>query len=159
MTFTSSLNARGYLEKLKDALDSNLDLYRAQDQERYTGWVIGRVFSVRYYSGKEVGQRFYPIGHKAMGFVKNTGGKAEVRFWVFKGLTDPVSLLLMGGIGWFLMHLSDVPAAWLFALIGTLLISGFTFLCTALSMAGLEGEAQLRHFIRHDGDRYYVGLK
>ena len=76
---------------LRQNLDSRFDF----GMERHVGWVIGYFFSMSYHSGDEVGLYYLLVFHKAMGFLSGKKGSTNVHFVVFKGLTDPVSLLLL----------------------------------------------------------------
>jgi hypothetical protein len=86
----SDQKASDYLHDLKRSFDSRWNW----GQERYIGRIMGRFFSVTYYSGRDFGGR-YPVFNKAIGFVKDTEGRTQVFLVPFIGLTDPFSLLSM----------------------------------------------------------------
>ena len=152
MKILSQLTPKEYRERFREALDSRL----AIGSERFTGWMIGRVFSVNYFSGHEFMRRNYPILNKAMGFVRETDGKAEITFLTFMGITDPFSFLLMYLGCMIIFAIADIPMS--IAWWGSLLWYGgfavFTFLCTALSERGSEGNRMLKVFVEHPGRRY-----
>ena len=153
MKVLSELTYREYRERFKEALDSPFAL----GSERFTGWMFFGLFTLNYYSGHEFLRRYYAISNKAMGFVRKKDGKAEITFFRFMGITDPVSFLLiylacMAILGYAGVH---IRIAWWLSLLWYGTFALFTFLFTALSERGCEGHKLLKIFIEHPGRRYY----
>lgn len=138
-----SLSPKEYIAWIKYRLDSPLML----GQERFTGWCLGSVFSVNYYSGKEFGRRNYPISNKAMGLVVEKNGKSYVSYFIFPGLTDPVSLVILFLMTLFIFLIIEAPYPALFALGWTVAVALTTALCTAFSVSGQNGAASLNKFL------------
>ena len=153
MKVLSELTYSEYRERFKEALDSPLAL----GSERFTGWMIGGLFTLNYYSGHEFMRRNYPILNKAMGFVRKRDGKAEITFLTFMGLTDPVSFLLMYSLCLIILKFAQIPLSigWWISLLWYGAFAVFTFLCTFLSERGNEGNKLLKVFAEHPGRRYY----
>ena len=152
MKVLSELTVKEYRERFKESLDSRLAL----GSERFTGWMIGGFFSLNYYSGHEFMRRNYPILNKAMGFVRKKDGKAEISFLTFMGITDPFSFLLMYLGCLIILAIVDIPLgmSWWISLLWYGAFAVFTFLCTALSERGSEGNKMLKVFVEHPGRRY-----
>jgi len=152
MRVLSELTVKEYRERFKESLDSRLAL----GSERFTGWMIGGFFSLNYYSGHEFMRRNYPILNKAMGFVRKKDGKAEISFLTFMGITDPFSFLLMYLGCLIILAIVDIPLgmSWWISLLWYGAFAVFTFLCTALSERGSEGNKMLKVFVEHPGRRY-----
>ena len=152
MKVLSELTVKEYRERFKESLDSRLAL----GSERFTGWMIGGFFSLNYYSGHEFMRRNYPILNKAMGFVRKKDGKAEISFLTFMGITDPFSFLLMYLGCLVILAIVDIPLgmSWWISLLWYGAFAVFTFLCTALSERGSEGNMMLKVFVEHPGRRY-----
>ena len=152
MKVLSELTVKEYRERFKESLDSR----RVLGSERFTGWMIGGFFSLNYYSGHEFMRRNYPILNKAMGFVRKKDGKAEISFLTFMGITDPFSFLLMYLGCLIILAIVDIPLgmSWWISLLWYGAFAVFTFLCTALSERGSEGNKMLKVFVEHPGRRY-----
>ena len=133
-----------YCNKLESRLDSPFLL----GQERFTGWCLGPFFSVNYYSGKEFGRRHYSISNKAMGIVKSSHGKTFVSYFIFPGLSDPISIALMFIASLIIFGLVGTPIPAVFALGWTALVVLHTVLCTVLTEAGEVGKRKLQSFLR-----------
>lgn len=132
-----------YLNWLRDRLDSPFLL----GQERFTGWCIGPFFSVNYYSGKEFGRRFYAVSNKAMGIVRSSNGKTCVSYFIFPGLSDPMSIALMFIMSLIIFGLVGAPMPAVFALGWTVLVILHTVLCTVLTESGETGKRKLQSFL------------
>ena len=133
-----------YCSQIKSRLDSPFLL----GQARFTGWCIGPFFSVNYYSGKEFGKRHYSISNKAMGIAKNSHGQTCVSYFIFPGLSDPISIALMFIASLIIFGLVGTPIPAVFALGWTALVVLHTVLCTVLTEAGEVGKRKLQSFLR-----------
>jgi hypothetical protein len=142
----SDQKASDYLHDLKRSFDSRWNW----GQERYIGRIMGRFFSVTYYSGREFGGR-YPVFNKAIGFVKDTEGRTQVFLVSFIGLTDPFSLLSMFLAAYVIFLVKTAPSPFLLSLIWTLAASFFTFVMTFFSVTGLDGHEKLIRFLKDNG--------
>lgn len=131
-----------YCSQIKSRLDSPFLL----GQARFTGWCIGSFFSVNYYSGKEFGRRHYSISNKAMGIVKSSHGKTCVSYFIFPGLSDPISIALMFIASLIIFGIVGAPMPVAFALGWTVLVVLHTTLCTVLSESGETGKRKLQSF-------------
>lgn len=134
-------------KKYKNDLKNQLDSPFLFGQRRFTGWCLGPVFSVHYYSGKEFGRRNYPILNKSVGIVRRIDGKTLVSYFIFRGLTDPVSLILLFLSTALIFTTIHAPEPILFAIIWTILIAGSTALYTIFSEAGQTETADLERFL------------
>ena len=135
-----------YIQILREKFDSRLMI----GQERYVGWCIGKVFSVSYYSGAEFMRRNYPIFNKAMGIVRDKGNKTEVSYFVFRGITDPISLALILLVTSLIMEIVGSPSSLLFGLGWTVAVALPTWFCTVVSESGQEGKERLEEFLARE---------
>ena len=131
-----------YCSQIKSRLDSPFLL----GQARFTGWCLGPIFAVNYYSGKEFGRRHYSISNKAMGIVKSSHGKTCVSYFIFPGLSDPISIALMFIASLIIFGIVGAPMPVAFALGWTVLVVLHTTLCTVLSESGETGKRKLQSF-------------
>ena len=138
-----SLGPKEYIAWIKKRLDSPLML----GQERFAGWCLGPVFSVNYYSGKEFGRRNYPISNKAIGLVTEKNGQSCVSYFVFPGMTDPISLAILFLLTLFIFLIIEAPYPALFALGWTVAVALTTALCTVFSTSGQNGASRLDGFL------------
>ncbi|MBR5247459.1 MAG: hypothetical protein IKV27_00710 [Lachnospiraceae bacterium] len=132
-----------YTDILRDRFDSRLML----GQERYIGWCMGKVFSLNYYSGAEFMRRNYPIYNKAMGIIRDRDGRTEVSYHVFRGLTDPVSVIVQFLLTLLILKIVEVPFFVLFGLGWTIAVALLTWVCTVCSQRGQEGKERLDEFL------------
>lgn len=132
-----------YTNILREKFDSRLML----GQERYIGWCKGKVFSVNYYSGAEFGRRNYPIYNKAMGIICDKDGRTEVSYHVFRGLTDPVSVMVLFLFTSLILKIVEVSFFVLFGLGWTVAVALLTWICTVCSATGQEGKERLEEFL------------
>lgn len=136
---------------LRQNLDSRFDF----GMERHVGWVIGYFFSMSYHSGDEVGLYYLLVFHKAMGFLSGKKGSTNVHFVVFKGLTDPVSLLLLFGVSfliiWFAWEGKGAPisACLYLSLLCTILVASVTYCVSAFSPKGRKAQGKLKGTLRN----------
>lgn len=135
---------KNYLSNMRTRFDSRLML----GQERYIGWTVGNLFSVRYYSGKEFGRRNYPIANKAMGFVTYTENKTVVYYCSFQGLTDPISLAGLFMLTLLIFSAAGAPCPVLFTLCWVAAAAVTTWVCTWASDSGQEGSKKIGEFLR-----------
>jgi len=143
MKTTMPESPQKYIAHIKSQLDSPLSFGR----ERFTGLCLGPFFSVNYHSGEEFGKRNYPIMNKAIGVVRNAEEKTEVFYFIFQGLTAPLSLIILFLLSLLIFAAVEAPGAVYFALGWTAAVALLTFLCTALSENGQYGTAQLKQLI------------
>ncbi len=78
-----------YLEALSDRRGS----FTSFGQERITGFVVGRCFSVTHHAGHEFNRRITNERSNAIGYVKKTEQGTEVHYIRLKGWTTPQALL------------------------------------------------------------------
>ncbi|MBO4938756.1 MAG: hypothetical protein J6C98_07135 [Oscillospiraceae bacterium] len=81
-TIESSLTSGAYLAELKRCCSSPFLLF----DERVTGIVLGGFFSVAYYSPWEWNRRITGECNRAIGIVRETDGKTEIRFVRSRGM-------------------------------------------------------------------------
>ena len=136
-------NSREYIQILREKFDSRLLL----GQERYVGWCIGKIFSVSYNSGAEFMRRNYPIMNRAMGIVRDKGNKTEVSYYVFRGITDPISVAVLFLLTSLLMRIVGAPSPYLFGLGWTVAVALPTWFATVISETGQEGKEKLDDFL------------
>ena len=137
-------------QELKDALDSR-KIFKA---ERYTGWVKGRFFSMAYTHDKEAAERGRWSYNKAMGFLTEKEGNTHVHVTIFRGLSDPVSLLILFVV--FLILFLLIQERWqatfldtlTFSLLATACIACISYMATAFGEVGRKETETLRRHIR-----------
>lgn len=134
-------------KEYKNDLKGQLDSPFLFGQRRWTGYCFGPFFSVHYYSGKELGRRNYPIMNKARGIIRRIDGKTVVSYFIFRGLTDPVSLIILFLLTALIFKGINAPEPILFAIIWTLLIACSTAFYTIFSEAGQTETADLERFL------------
>ena len=88
----SPMKKQAYLEVLKRKFDNPLNFW----DERVTGVVFGSFFSVAHYQEYEWNRRITSECNRAYGYVKQSHGEVEIRFFRGKGILAP---------GWFLILL------------------------------------------------------
>ena len=137
--------SKKYLANIRARFDNRLML----GQERYVGWMVGNLFSVRYYSGKEFGRRNYPIANKAIGIVKSMKNKTIVYYYNFQGLTDPISLAALFLPTLLLFMIIGAPSPILFAFGWVIAVAITTWVCTRAFSSGQVGMARIDDFLRH----------
>lgn len=113
------MSPKEYCSRLRSRLDSPFLL----GQERFTGWCLGNVFSVNYYSGKEFGRRNYPISNKAIGMVTRKNDQTCVSYFIFPGMTDPISLAILFLLTFLIFFVTGTPYPVLFALGWTIAVA------------------------------------
>lgn len=128
----------------------NVDLISVGFYEKFLGWTLLNLFLISYRSGRI---RFKdPIFNKIMGTIRRKNGVTYVRFIKFRGLTDPLSLLLVFLGSYFITwietegQLQAMQVAGL-SLLCCLFVGLLTFVFTSLLIEGQEGEERLVEFI------------
>ena len=151
MKLKSDLSPKEYLRAMKGSLESMISFSGA---ERFHGIILGSFFSVTHCAGHELNRRITNEKNRAIGFVREQDGGTEVSFITLKGMTNPLSLLLI-----LLLHLVIVLFAypgmlamgqiWLFCLVDTLIIAGITAVTDSLTERGMEGYRILLRMLDH----------
>ena len=95
-------------------------------------------------------RRNYPIFNKAMGIVRDKGNKTEVSYFVFRGITDPISLALILLVTSLIMEIVGSPSSLLFGLGWTVAVALPTWFCTVVSESGQEGKERLEEFLARE---------
>ena len=89
MKIYSEHTPKEYLRALKKRRGSFL----AFGGERFTGFVIGRFFSITHHAGFEWNRRYTNERNRAVGFVQRTEYGSCVRYILLKGWTTPQALV------------------------------------------------------------------
>ena len=132
MVIETEMDLQQCRQALRDALDSR----KVLKEERYTGWVKGKLFSMSYCVDKETADR-------------KTGGHAVI----CRGLSDPVSLLVLYAI--FLIVFLLIQERWhatladslVFSLLAAASISCITYMATAFGEVGRQETEILRQHL------------
>lgn len=161
MKLSFHFNKNQFTNYLREILDSHLQL----GMERYPGWVLGPLFSISYYNGKELLTRNYPIYNKIMGICINNRNGCHIRYFMFSGLTDPVSFMIqyIAALLIFLVANTDhnlaFPEILLLPLLSPIFVSILTFFPSKFSETGKEGRQQLilylEKFKRYDENNHF----
>ena len=148
MRFTVENSPKQCRQRLRETLDNSLTVLLPAAYERFTGFVAGPLFAVRYQSGEEAGRRFYPVFTKAVGFITGRDS-ATVRYLIFPGLTNPLSLLFLFAGTFFIAFFvwRQFCTCLILAAIWTALVAGTTLVATLLSDSGEENAERLGHYI------------
>lgn len=105
MKFLTDLSADQYI----GAFQMQMGSFTSFGEERFTGFFVGKFFSVCYHSGWEWNRKLTNEKNRAIGYVKNTPDGAEVSFVHLYGFANPISivlLFLLGFVfGWFLWNM------------------------------------------------------
>lgn len=143
-------------EAYRAALKSKFDFSRGFGEERVTGVLAGRFFSLAYYSGWEWNRRITNECNRAFGYIRDTEGKTEVVFLRGKGqLSISWLLLLTLGIG--LLCLAAVGSAWELWLVSVLIalaLCGITAWESSITERGQEGAGTVTKLLRAPDDFY-----
>lgn len=140
----SHLTKKDYLEDLSRRLDSRW----LWGQERYVGWLMGPIFCVTYYSGKEWGRRNYPIYNKAIGVVQDKKDGTEIRYIHFKGISDPINVMFIYILTVGIFAYVGVEKFLLYAGIWTIGVVIITFLYTVATEVGAADGEKLKSFLK-----------
>jgi hypothetical protein len=149
LEFSVNSNKKQCYKQLKESLDNPFSILVSFGCEKYTGWVRGPLFSISYSSGQEFGRRNYPIFNKAIGFMTEKNDTSTVHYFIFKGLTDPVSVIIQYFFAFLIFFLIrwSIVTCLICAAVWAALVAGTTLVATLLSESGDEGEERLNHFI------------
>ncbi|MCU6713070.1 hypothetical protein M6D81_30660 [Paenibacillus sp. J5C_2022] len=131
----------------------NLDRFTLPWQEGFSGWCHFGCFSVCYKSGDMSERR--NIFTKAVGRIRRRNGEHFVSFIVFRGLTDPFSLLVLFTLSFIIIALTasqgigplPIGIAAFGAGLCTLLASGITFLFSLFHEEGQESAEELIRYL------------
>ena len=149
MVIETEMDLQQCRQALRDALDSR----KVFKEERYTGWVKGKLFSMSYGGDKETAEKGRWAYNKAMGFLSERDGKTRVHAVIFRGLSDPVSLLVLYAI--FLIVFLLIQERWhatladslVFSLLAAASISCITYMATAFGEVGRQETETLRRHL------------
>lgn len=155
----SKLSRKVYLRALKGSLDEMF----AFGEARLIGTIIGPFFSVTYCSGYEFNHKITNEKSRAIGFVREMDGQAEVRCVRLKGLTNPVSLCILYAMCIVMFAVADVfansgfsvmaePAVWWGSLVATFMIALITAVQDSLTEQGQKGSETLTRILLHPED-------
>ena len=151
MKLKSDLSPKEYLRAMKGSLESMISFSGA---ERFHGIILGSFFSVTHCAGHELNRRITNEKNRAIGFVREQDGGTEVSFITLKGMTNPLSLLLIYLLHVVILVFSDpelmvIWQAWLVCLVSTLFVAGITAITDSLTERGEEGYRILLRMLDH----------
>ena len=138
------------MEVCRQALRNALDSRKVFKAERYTGWVKGRFFSMAYTHDKEAAERGRWSYNKAVGFLTEKDGCTHVHVTIFRGLSDPVSLLILFVV--FLILFLLIQERWhatfldslTFSLLAAACIACISYMATAFGEVGRQETETLK---------------
>ena len=141
MRIKSNLTKKEYLRVMKGSMDSMISF---SGEERFHGIFLGSFFSVTHCAGHELNRRITNEKNRAMGFVREKDGGAEVSFITLKGMTNPLSLILIYVLHLIIFAVSDPillsdGKIWLLCFVGTMIVAGITAVTDSLTDRGEEG--------------------
>ena len=147
-----------YLENMKQKFDSPFRLW----DERITGFVLGRFFSVAHYQEHEWNRKVTSECNRAWGFVKETDGELEICFLRGKGLLAPEWLLLYTLLCRLIFLVAQIRDpmldmgiyGWLLSAVCALIVGIVTAIQCCFTEKGQEGEGELIRFLL-DPENYY----
>ena len=146
---------QSYLSKADcvDKLQWGFKTYTRVEEDRYTGWVLGSLFSVSLLAGDETRKNFYPVSNKALGILKETDGKAFGSCLYFMGLTDPISLLMLLAVAFVVLFFVrgrygfGLDQCLLWSAVWAALVGLVTYLYTTCSKEGKLSTQKLREYM------------
>lgn len=97
MRLSTKLSAEQYIRSFRQQMGA----FSSFGEEHFTGFFIGRFFSVTYHSGWEWNRKFTNEKNRAIGYVRDTAVGTEVRFLRFYGYSNPLSLISIFLFGFF----------------------------------------------------------
>lgn len=146
-----------YLEALKRKFDNPLYIF----DERLTGMVIGPFFAAAHYQPYEWNRRITGECNRAWGYVKETHGELEIRYFRGKGLLSPGWLLAVTLLCWGVLLLaeleSDFGFGWLTLGISAacaLVACTVTAIGSAMTEEGAAGVREVDKFLQ-DPENYF----
>lgn len=149
MQYDSQLPCSVYLYEMKQQMGSFTEF----GMERFTGTIIGSFFSVTYHSGHEFNRRVTNEKHRAIGFVRPHGKGTKVSCIRLAGMTNPLSLMAIFGIGFlsFLigggLEMARMPEILALNAGMTLVIALVTAFTDSVTERGQEGSRLLTAFL------------
>jgi len=90
MRIQSQMTPDEYISAMQEQMQGHFDF----GQERFTGFIFGKVFSVTYHSGYEWNRRISNQKNTALGYVRKTADGSEVRCVCLRALMAPTQFLL-----------------------------------------------------------------
>lgn len=93
MKVFSKLPYEVYLHEMKEHLSGFTEF----GIERFTGFIVGRFFSITHHNAYEFNRKITGEKHRAIGFVRPSEGGTEVFCIRLAGMTNPLSLLGLFG--------------------------------------------------------------
>ena len=120
--------------------------------DHYEGWFLGSFFSIGYVSAQASVRKYHPVRSRMLGWVRPEGPGCRVLWFRFRGCTDPIALagLYLGSLLFLVLirRLGSIVQGDLAALaqysgIFTLAVAGLTWLSTAGSREGAQGQERL----------------
>ncbi len=108
MRISSSAPPKAYLSALKERMGGHMEL----GQERFTGFFLGRFFTVTHHSGYEWNRRITNVKNTAIGYVKQTGHGSQAHYIHLRAMLAPTQF-------WFYFLMLWIPMG-LMSLIGGL---------------------------------------
>ncbi len=158
VTVTSPYLPDTYLSALKQNMESHIDI-----SERFTGFFLGRCFTVTHHSGHEWNRRISNVKNTALGFVKETDEGCVVKFVRLKGFLAPTQFLKLLVVALFLnlfIPLADGATVDLFPffpLVGiglSLVLAPLETLMECMTEESWEGEKALLSLMMDPMDPY-----
>ena len=160
MRIQSNLTPDGYISAMQEQMQGHFDF----GQERFTGFFLGRFFSVTYHSGYEWNRRISNQKDTAIGYVKKTEDGCQVRCIRLKEMMAPTQFLLIYGFmlllllgSMFLHGIQDFSIFLLMALItfGVLLVCApITAVIGSCTEQGEIGRKTMISFLLDPSDPY-----
>lgn len=156
MTYYSQKPVERYIRDMKSQL-SNFSNFGV---ERFTGFIIGRFFSVSHHCGYEWNRRISNEKHRAIGYVNACDEGTKITCIRLAGMTNPLSLVLiylfclllslLAGVG---DEAFSLPGLLLYAVI-TLVAALVTAISSSVTDRGQEGSRTLTAFLLDPADYY-----
>ena len=156
MKVISNLPFSVYLYEMKQHMGGFFEF----GSERFTGFFIGRFFSITYHSGHEFNRRITNEKHRAIGFARPYEGGTKISCIRLAGLTNPLSLiglfsfcflicLFRGGL-----DLALMPEMMFANAVVTLIAALVSAFVCSITERGQEGSRMLTAFLIDPVDYY-----
>lgn len=142
MKIHSEHTPKEYLHALKKRRGSFL----AFGGQRFTGFVIGRFFSITHHAGFEFNRKYTNERNSAVGFVQKTEYGSCVRYIPLKGWTTPQALIPFFSllfIPFYFTNTFDLGAAALHSLAITALMAVSSAIVDSVTENGQRGEMEI----------------
>ena len=147
-----------YLAAMKQKFRNPLYVF----DERVTGMVLGRFFSVAHYQGYEWNRKITSECNRAWGFVREVDGELEICFFRGKGLLAPgwflIWTLVCRTMWWFfeMREGTDLPwhISWGLCAAMALIACGATAIESCLTEAGEAGAREIDRLLK-DPEQYF----